>query len=381
MALGRSIYSDTNAILLAAGQTLDDRYIALLHKHGYGSVLIEEAGFEDVNPQDVLSDVTRRVAEASVRESFESLASTLSLQQDSGPITREFLEENSEIIHVPQVDEMSQAVTNIIRDMVGRSVGLVDVFAEVTGETYMYRHAVNVVALSVLIARQFGYTNRQLRELGLGALLHEVGKLCLGGNLMRPEHELSDVEAVRYSEHPTYGAILLQNTNPVLKAERLTILHHREWQDGSGWPQGLTGTNRPPGRADARSEDGIHPYAEIVAVANAFDNLVNGTGEVEQRMHPAEALGLIMALGRKCFNQAVVQVFSRIVCLYPTGSMVQIEESASFGYEGFYGVVKDQSHDPSRPLLILYADPTGRRVKAKTLDFSHDQELRLRIMA
>ncbi|MBS1260853.1 MAG: hypothetical protein MAG453_00169 [Calditrichaeota bacterium] len=61
--------------------------------------------------------------------------------------------------------------------------------------------------------------------------------------------------------------------------------------------------------------------------------------------------------------------------------MVQIRESSSFGLEGYYGVVKDQGRDPARPVLILYADPNGKRVKPRTLDFSEDPELRLRVMS
>ncbi len=381
MVLGRSIYSGLNAILLAAGQTLDDRYITLLHKHGFGYIYVEENGFEDVNPQDVLSDVSRRIAEATVRDSFDQLRDVVRLESEAGKITREFLEEHADILNVPQIDEMSMAVSTIIRDIVNRSVGLVDVFAQVTGGTYMYRHAVNVVSLSVLLARQFGYTNRQLRELGMAALLHEVGKITLGDDYLIPEHMIPDDEADFYREYPTYGFILMHNTNPALKAERLAILHHREWQDGGGWPQGLHGDNQPPTRIDSHEQGLIHRYAEIIAVASAYDNLVNGTGELPQRLQPADALALIMALSRKCFNQAVCQVFSRIVCLYPTGAMVQIQESSSFGFEGYYGVVKDQSHDPARPVLILYADPRGRRVRPKTLDFSHDPDLRLRIMS
>ncbi len=381
MALGRTIFSGLNAVLLASGQKLDDRYITLLHKHGFGYVYVEEEGFEEVNPQDVLSDTSRRVAEATVRDSFDQLRDAVRLESESAIITRDFLESHADIFNVPQVDEMSTAVSTIIRDIVNRSVGLIDVFAQVTESTYMYRHAVNVVSLSVLLARQFGYTNRQLRELALGALLHEVGKICLGDEMLLPEYMVPDDKADLYREYPTYGFILMHNTNPALKAERLTILHHREWQDGGGWPQGLRGDNQPPTRTNSHDQGLIHRYAEIISVASAYDNLVNGTGELPQRLQPADALALIMALSRKCFNQAVCQVFSRIVCLYPTGAMVQIQESSSFGFEGYYGVVKDQSHDPARPVLILYADPRGKRVRPKTLDFSHDPDLRLRIMA
>lgn len=380
MILGRSLFSDANTLALAAGQELDNRYIQLIHEHGYSYTLIEDEGFEEITAQDALSETTRMLAESAMNQGVEKLGAAIKMREESSPITRELLEAHPDVFNVPNVDAMSRAVSSIVKDIIDRNVVLVDVFAQVARATYIYRHAVNVAALSVLVGRQFGYTSRQLRELALGALLHDFGKACLGDKMAVPKFELSGDSLERFKEHPTFGALLVQNTNPTLQAERLTILNHHEWQNGGGYPQGIRGDNQPPTRGGERAPDNIHRYAEIVAVAEAYDNLVNGNGELPTALTPANALGMILSFSHKRFNQAVCHAFSQIVSLFPTGSMVQIRQSSAFGLEGYYAVVKEQGPDPVHPILILYADPDGNRVKPKTLDFSQDRELSMKLM-
>jgi len=380
MVLGRSLYSGPNKLALAAGQTLDTAFIQLLKEHGYKYAVIEQEGFETIKPQDVLSDTSRRLAESAMSESVERLQHAIKLKTVSGEITKELLQNDPDLFNVPNADDMTRAVSSIVRDIIDRNIGLVDVFAQVAQTTYLYRHGVNVSALSVLIGRQFGYSSKQLRELALAALLHDFGKVCLGNFIKRPKHDLSDEEQERFKEHPTFGAILVKNTDPELVAEQLAIWHHHEWQNGEGYPQALTGENLSPSRTTENFTEGIHPYGEIIAVAESFDNFVNGNGELPRPLDPAEALGTIMSFSHKKFNTAVCHAFSQIVCLYPTGSMVQIQRSTSFGLEGYYGVVQEQGEHPAKPILILYADPDGNRVKPKIMDFTKDKDLLLKLM-
>ena len=380
MILGRSLFSSANTLALAAGQKLDTTYIKMLVEHGYQYVFIEDDGFEAISPQDILSDTTRRLAENAVSQGVTALQNAVRLKAETEPITEELLKSEPDLFNVSNVDEITKAVAAVVRDIIDRNIALIDVFAQVTGPTYLYRHAVNVTALSVLFGREFGYTSRQLRELALGALLHDFGKVCLGENMLHPKHDLQGDDLERFKEHPTFGAIIMQNTDPTLQAEYLTILHHHECQNGTGYPQGIEGDNLPPSQPSDRAPGSIHQYAEIVAVAEAYDNLVNGKGELPRPLNPADALGTIMSFSHLKFNQAVCHAFSKLVCLYPTGSMVQILESGSFGLIGYYAVVKDQGADTSHPTLILYADPDGKRVKPKTMDFSEDRELKLKLM-
>ncbi len=380
MVLGRSIFSDANTLLLAASQELDEHYLKRIVNLGYTYVWIEEEGFEDIVPIEAISEATRRHAETGVEKGFEFLSNALRMKSDSSIITRDLLESDPAAFRIPNVGDMTIAVAGIVRDIIDRSIALVDVFAEVIRQTYVYRHAVNVTVLSLLIGRQFGYTSRQLRELGLSAMLHDVGKACFPKILGSPKHDLDLRELDLYCEHPALGSVIVENTDRTMAAERLSILHHHEWQNGNGFPQGLIGDNTPPTRAGELEQAKIFRYAEIIAVAETYDNLVNGNDELPRRLDPADALGTLISYGGNRFNQVVCYTFSKIVALYPTGSMVQIVESDAFGLVGYYAVVKEQGQNPSRPQVILFADPEGSRVKPKSIDFIRDMKLRLKLM-
>lgn len=380
MMLGRSLFSSANTLALAAGQKLDQRYIQLLKDKGYTYTYVEDEGFEDVSPQEVLTETTRRIAESAMETGVELLSAAIQMRHDAVEITHDMVSGEPRVFRIANSEDMSKAVAAIVRDVVDRNIRMVDVFSQVTAATYLYRHSVNVAALSVLIGRQFGFTSRQLRELAMGALLHDFGKVCLGSHMMQPKHRLSEDEYPYFTEHTVFGSLLLQNTDPTMEAERLTVLQHHEQQSGAGYPQGLKSDNSPPSRLLQVQPEMIHPYAEIVAVAEAYDNLISGNGEIDRALNPADALGHIMALSHKRFNQAVCHAFGQILCLFPTGSMVRIEQSAAFGFEGYYAVVKEQGFEPVHPVLILYADPEGTRVRAKTVDFSHDKELKLKLL-
>ena len=380
MILGRSLYAGANLLLLAAGERLDDEYIKRIGELGYSALFVEDDDFDEVQPQEIIEETTRRVSEAAVSEGVESLAHAVHLKSEASEITRELLEEHPDVFRVPNLPDLTQAVSTILRDIIDSQVTLLDVFAEVAHSTYHYRHAVNVAVISVLLGREFGYSSRQLRELGLGALLHDFGKLCIPGVFGHPKHSLANDALERFKEHPTFGAMLLENADETLFTERLTIWHHHEWQNGKGYPQGLTGDNQPPTHTGPLESNRIFRYAEIVSIAEAYDNLVNGNGIIPRPLAPADALGTIMSFCHKRFNQAACHAMTKIICLYPTGSMVQIVDTDAFGLVGYFAVVSEQTEDTARPQVILYADPDGNRVKPKTIDFSRDQRLRLKLM-
>ncbi len=380
MILGRSIFSDANQLVLSTGQELDEHYIQRFRELGYESIFIEEEGFEQVNPMEAISEKTRLITERAVLDSMEKMVHAFKMKTDADEITREMLLQEAKVFAVPNLPDLSRAVATIVRDVIESNVTLVDVFAELTKSTYLYRHAVNVSVLSVLVGRKFGFTSKQLRELSLASLLHDFGKVCLPKLLGKPKRELNGDDVERFKEHPVLGALLVKNTNPSLFTEYYTILHHHEWQNGEGYPQGLKGDNQPPTRTGQRPTDKIFRYAEILTVAECYDNLVHGYGELPRPLTPADALGTIISLSHKRFNQNVCHAFTQIVCLYPTGSLVQILDTEQVSFIGYFAVVKEQNLDATQPMIILYADPDGNRVKPITLDFFNDKRVKLRLM-
>ncbi len=146
-----------------------------------------------------------------------------------------------------------------------------------------YSHVVNCAAYSVVFGAILGVED--LESLGLGALLHDVGLSVLPFVVaVKPEGELSPEELSEYRIHPYYSMdVLTKRRMPMSASVQKMILHHHELPDGSGFPNGL------------KSHE-IHPFAKILAFADAFDDLTRVTMG-QPVCSPAKAIEIISGVG------------------------------------------------------------------------------------
>jgi HD-GYP domain-containing protein (c-di-GMP phosphodiesterase class II) len=148
-------------------------------------------------------------------------------------------------------------------------------------DTYTYSHSVNVGVLSLLVARRyFGNSDRHdLRELGIGFFLHDLGKIRINPGVIMKEGLLTDEEMAEMRRHPLYGFDILKETNQLTTESKLIVLEHHEREDGRGYPYGLYGGE-------------IHEYARICALVDMYDALTSDR-PYREKMIPCQALNLI----------------------------------------------------------------------------------------
>lgn len=175
-------------------------------------------------------------------------------------------------------------------------------------DVYTYRHSARTVRMSVLIGRACNIAPEQLSVLRLGALVHDIGKVFVPGEVLHKVARLTKEEWESVRRHPHEGARLLTGVFPTEGIARVVAEHH-EWWDGSGYPLGL------------RRED-IDFNARVVAVADAFDAMTS-----ERAYRPAIGYAAAAAELERCsgtqFDPNVVQVFTRV----PRASFERIIES------------------------------------------------------
>lgn len=199
---------------------------------------------------------------------------------------------------------------------------------------YTYMHSINVALLGTLLGLELNYTPQQLQDLALGALLHDVGKMLIPQDILNKPGQLSQEEYALMKRHPLMGTSIMGEM--VDNEEQLTAMlqHHERWQ-GQGYPQGLVG------------ED-IHPYAQIVAVADVFDALTSHR-PYRPAFPPYHAVELIMKGEGSEFSPKVVRALLRTVVLYPANTMVLLN-TGEVGQ-----VVGVPTHAPTRPRVrVLY---------------------------
>jgi len=148
-------------------------------------------------------------------------------------------------------------------------------------DTCTYSHSVNVGVLSLLVARRyFGNSDRHdLRELGIGFFLHDLGKIRINPGVIMKEGLLTDDEKTEMRRHPLYGFDILKEANQLTTECKLIVLEHHEREDGRGYPYGLYGSE-------------IHEYARICALVDMYDALTSDR-PYREKMVPYQALNLI----------------------------------------------------------------------------------------
>lgn len=122
---------------------------------------------------------------------------------------------------------------------------------------YTDKHMKDIAEYSVDIARKLGLSEEDVENVRMAALLHDLGKVTVPDDILKKPGRLSQEEMEVIRKHPTNGAKMIESIEP-MKDAREIILHHHEYYDGSGYPDGLKGKDIPLG-------------ARIIAVADAFD--------------------------------------------------------------------------------------------------------------
>ena len=237
----------------------------------------------------------------------------------------------------------------LTRGLVDKMMGADDMCIQLLGQTAGDRvsnHAVNVSVLSLLMGRYFALCESDMLDLGLGALLHDVGKSELPDRYRHREDHFNMAEISLYESHVASGSVHAQRLGLSDGASTIIAQHH-ECSDGRGFPLGLT-TER------------THMLARIVALVNTYDNLCNPTN-VAQSITPHEAVAHLFTQNHKQFDTAILGAFIKMMGVYPAGSVVQLTD------DRYALVVGVNSSRTLRPRVIVH-DPKVPRGEAGVLD-------------
>lgn len=297
MCLSRAVLGISGEVYLAAGVTLTRRYIQRLADMGFYSVYIEDRLLDGVEVRDVISEKTRRDAIIEVRKV---------LVEVSMPGTK--------ALNVPR--EITGIADNIVSELLKNpysTVNLVDIRSE---GAYLFHHSVNVCVLSVLTGINHGLQKDQLINLGVGALLHDVGKVRVRPEILNKPGSLTDNEFDLVKLHCAYGRDILKDH---ATASTIAYAHHERY-NGEGYPLGLKGRD-------------INYLAQMVGMADVYDALTSDRC-YRKAYAPHDALELISGSGNWWFDTRLVHNFLCCVAAYPIGTVVQISS-------GEIGVVVD----------------------------------------
>jgi len=218
-------------------------------------------------------------------------------------------------------------------------------------DEYTFHHMVNVCILALAVARAVGLSRDQSVALGIGGLLHDVGKVKVPQEILTHDGALDEEQWRLIQRHPVDGAglVLITSRNAYHPAVA-TVLEHHAAYDGSGYPT-LSG-RRAPALA-----------SRIVTVADCFDAMTSKRSyrKPEERR---QALNLLQAGAGRAFDPRVVRTFVRLMGLFPVGSLVQLATGE------VAAVVRNHERLLARPTVRLLIDPRGNECEPEERDLA-----------
>jgi HD-GYP domain-containing protein (c-di-GMP phosphodiesterase class II) len=246
------------------------------------------------------------------------------------------------------VSKIKNTVSGIIDDIFDNSEDvLVNMLDIKNYDDYTFEHSVNVAVYSIILGKSLNFNVRDLKKLGVGAILHDVGKILLPQEILLKNDKLNEEEYEIIQEHPKLGYNYIKNVGEISLASKVVILSHHERLDGSGYPKKNT-------------DEEIHKFAKIVAITDVYDALTSD--RIYRKRWPVhEAINYIMSNSDNQFDNEYVNKFIRNLAIYPNGTMVKLSN-------GYKAIVKEQNTNyPSRPVLRLIEDKDGNDI-SKEMD-------------
>ncbi|MEW6600553.1 MAG: HD-GYP domain-containing protein [Nitrospirota bacterium] len=191
-------------------------------------------------------------------------------------------------------------------------------------DEYLYNHSINVCTLMVSFGKFLGFDSQLLREIGIGALLHDIGTMRIPQSILSKKSALTDEEYSEVKKHVQYGRKILEETEGIAETSIITAYHHHERLDGSGYPNGLKG-------------DKISYAGQAISIVDVYDALTTKKC-YRHKIPPTRALEMIYEWSGTQFSRELVQKFIRCIGIYPVGSLVRL-------HSGLIGVVINHSEE------------------------------------
>lgn len=287
MRLARKVFGKSGEVYLNAGVVLTPRYIQRLQELGFSAVYIEDYLASGIEVTDVISEETRAHAVRQVK---------MLLEESSSPKSQSLITQPS---LVPLIGDI---VDQLLKNRFS-VVNLTDIRAE--GE-YLFHHCVNVCVMAVMTGINLGYGRERLLDLGMGALLHDIGKVRVSPEILNKPDVLTREEFEEVKKHTTYGRDMLRE-HP--HAAEIAYAHHERY-NGEGYPRGLQGPD-------------ISVFAQVTGIADVFDALTSDRCYRAAQL-PCNALELLSGAGNWWFEARLIRAFMDNVAAYPSGTVVEL---------------------------------------------------------
>ena len=333
MQLAKPIRGADGRMLLREHVLLTDRYILSLQKLGLRFVFIADEATTDIQLQESISPEVSHEVLSRIQRIYTQLGDSSHSQQllQSGRVGREFTE----------------LFKMLFQSLLDDDTFILNLSSIYSNDAYLYTHSMNVGLSACILGMAHGYNDKKIVQFGVGAMLHDIGKLQINRAILNKPGALTQEERAEVERHCELGyQFLLQQAEIATVSAHCALQHHEKF-DGTGYPRQLHGLD-------------IHEFGRILAVPDVYDAMTSNR-VYRKALLPHEGIEYLYSQSGVHFDQQFVRLFAKHVNIYPNGLPVDLSNGAK-------GVVARMNKFNLQRPVILVLEEAGRTVTPYELD-------------
>lgn len=383
--LARSIFDEQARPLLHAGVVLSGRLISSLKRREITAVYLRDGLADDVVPDSPIAEQMRAEIAHTLSDTFDGITADAESLTEKAPDIAAALDRLG-----PRSLPLTDTTQQRLRALHAHAASLVSQLLDAptagnlaslkTHSTYTFQHSVDVAVIGVMLGVRVGLSVVELRDLAVGALLHDVGKRYIDQAILDHPGALTVEQRAIIEEHPLMGFELVRRLplGSILPAH--VAFQHHERQDGTGYPRGLSGSNQ----VMRWSAERVHPkrmmlIAEITAVADVYSAIASDR-PYRPAMPPEKVADVLLSMAGSHLNRDIVGLFMKVVPIYPVGLWMSVLTGDHAGRRGV--VCELNKGELHRPWLRLLIDERGEvLVDPVEIDLAADPLIKVQSIA
>lgn len=209
------------------------------------------------------------------------------------------------------IEKANQSVSKLVDSVLRNKDALLSLDLIRNSDRYTFEHSVSVSVLLIAFGKEMGFNYDAIHKLGVGGLLHDIGKTKIPDEILNKPGKLTENEFKIIQKHAEYGGCILADYNGIHDDSIMVSCQHHERVDGTGYPNKLKGEH-------------ISQYGQMAAIADVYDAIVSDRC-YHRGEPPTSVLKKILEWSHQHFNKELVQKFIHTVGIYPVGTLVRLE--------------------------------------------------------
>ncbi len=320
MMVAKTIQLANDNIVINKNMRLKQRCIEKIKETGITHIYITNESFCEFIIQDCIKEETRQEIVMLIHKQISNLNHSDNLKI-----------EKLEIIIKDIINQILSTENLILNLLEIRSI-----------DDYTFIHSINVGILSMITGIIMNFSRHTLLDLGLGAILHDIGKTRVPLDILNKRGRLTDKEYSEIKKHTLKGFDIIQNSGKLNEDSSSIALNHHERYDGKGYPNGLKGEDIPL-------------FSRIVSVMDVYDALTNNR-VYRPKVKKNEAIDYIISMSDKQFDPNIVKSLTSNISAYSIGQGILL----STGQKGY--ILNISSKNPTRPLVRITHNVNGKKL-------------------